>query len=298
MVRPAPLRTATIIVSALLFVICAAFAVRARAALPLHLAMLAAFAVVSIAARRRPLLQAVAIVAVLMQLYQSLAEPAFILMGHSFDAALAAADRTLFLGRDPALLAAPFAHGATLELFSLVYGIFIPYLWLSILLGCLGRPSAERDAFVLGLTITYALSYLGYLFIPSRGPVEWYSFAAPLHGGRFHQLVLASVQATGGNHGAFPSLHVGASAYLCLFDLRRNLLRGLTYLPVVLLITISTVLLRYHYVIDIVTGLGIAGVAWGVIRGSEVAGLGGCGTSATHPPLPRRHPPLLRSCRD
>jgi membrane-associated phospholipid phosphatase len=38
-------------------------------------------------------------------------------------------------------------------------------------------------------------------------------------------------------------------------------LRGLTYLPIVVLITISTVLLRYHYVVDIVTGLLIAVLA-------------------------------------
>lgn len=261
MVTPGPLRKAALLAGALLAVICVAFAIGARAALPLHAAMLGGLLVILLAARRHPLAIATAIVAVLMTLYTSIAEPAFAVMGHPFDGALALVDRTLSLGRDPALVAASFAHGATLEVFSFVYAIFIPYLWLSILLGCLGRPAGERDAFVLGLTVTYVLAYLGYLFVPSRGPVEWYAFAAPLHGGRFHQLVLQSVTATGGNHGAFPSLHVGASAYLCLFDLRRNVLRGLTYLPVVVLITISTVLLRYHYVVDIVTGLLIAVLA-------------------------------------
>lgn len=261
MVTPGPLPKAVFLVTTLLAVVCIAFATGTPSALPLHAAMLAALLAVAWLARRRPLVLALALVAVLMALYQSLAEPAFVLMGHPFDGALAAIDRTLFLGHDPALLAAPYAHGATLEFFSFVYGIFIPYLWLSILLGCFGRPAGERNAFVLGLSITYALAYLGYLFVPSRGPVEWYAFAAPLHGGRFHQLVLQSVAATGGNHGAFPSLHVGASAYLCLFDLRRNRLRGLTYLPVVVLITVSTVLLRYHYVIDLVTGLAIAVLA-------------------------------------
>ncbi len=258
MLPRSPLPKAVGLVCALLAVICIAFAIDARAALPLHAAMLAALLIVTVLARRHSLVVVFAIVAVLMTLYQTVAEPAFVLMGRSFDAVLAAADRGLLFGRDPALLAAVFAHGSTLEFFSFVYGVFIPYLWLSILLGCLGRPAGERDAFVLGLSITYTLAYLGYLFLPSRGPVEWYAFAAPLHGGRFHDLVLHSVAATGGNHGAFPSLHVGASAYLCLFDLRRNLLRGLTYLPVVLLIAVSTVLLRYHYLVDLVTGLAIA----------------------------------------
>jgi membrane-associated phospholipid phosphatase len=267
-----PLQAAALLVLALLAVACTAFALGAPAAVPLHLAMLAALLIVSVTAGRRPLLLVLAIVAVLMELYQSLAEPAFLVMGHGFDGSLAAIDRALLFGRDPALLAAPFAHGVTLELFSFVYFIFVPYLWFSIFLGCLGRPTGERDAFVLGLAVTYALAYLGYLFVPSRGPVEWYAFAAPLAGGRFHDLVLRSVAATGGNHGAFPSLHVGASTYLCLFDLRNNPLRGLTYLPIVVLIAVSTVLLRYHYLVDILTGLAIATLAFAVAQRRVVRG--------------------------
>jgi membrane-associated phospholipid phosphatase len=262
MVRPGPLRKAAVIVAALLAVVCAVFAFRAPAALPLHLGMLVALLLVASFARRRPLLIILTLVAILMSLYSTIAEPAFVVMGRAFDADLAAADRALFLGHDPALLAAPFAHGGVLELFSFIYSIFVPYLWLSIFLGCFGRPAAERDAFILGLAIVYSLAYLGYLFVPSRGPTEWYHFAAPLQGGRFYRLTVASVTATGGNHGAFPSLHVGASAYLCLFDLRRNLLRGMTYLPLVVLIAIATVLLRYHYIVDLTTGLTLAVVAF------------------------------------
>jgi membrane-associated phospholipid phosphatase len=259
--------TSTLIVTSLLAVATLAFALRAPSALPLHLGLLAAFLAVSYFARKHPLVRAFAIVVVLMTLYQSLAEPAFVVMGGASDAKLASIDRALAGGDDPALVAARWLTPRKLEVFSFVYGIFIPYLWLSILLGCIGRPDDERARFVLGLSVTYALAYLGYLFVPSRGPVEYYAFAAPLHGGRFHELVLESVRQTGGNHGAFPSLHVGASAYLCLFDLRRHVLRGLTYLPMVLLIAVSTVFLRYHYLIDILTGFAIAFfAAWAAER--------------------------------
>ena len=56
----------------------------------------------------------------------------------------------------------------------------------------------------------------------------------------------------------FPSLHVGGSVYLCLFDLRTNRLRGLTYLPMVLLIYVATIFLRYHYIVDLIAGTIIA----------------------------------------
>jgi membrane-associated phospholipid phosphatase len=252
------------IVLALLLVINITFLLRDPAALPIHLLLLASFiAVIGLARWRKwpAVVSSVAVVAVLMALYSTVAEPSFVAMGRAFDPELARIDAYLSGGHVPALVAARLITPRNLELFSLIYGFFIPYLWLSIMLGCIGRPDDERSRFVLGLAITYSLAYLGYVFLPSRGPVEYYTFAAPLHGGRFHQLVLDSVRATGGNHGAFPSLHVGASAYLCTFDLRRHLLRGLTYLPMVILIAISTVFLRYHYLVDILTGFGIAFLA-------------------------------------
>ena len=136
----------------------------------------------------------------------------------------------------------------------------IPYLYLSILTGLFGRPERERRRFITGFAILYAVSFLGYLFVPAKGPVVQNAaeFTIPLSGGMFHGMVLDVIEASGGPHGAFPSLHVGAAAYACLFDWRYNRLRGATYLPLVVLIAMATVLLRYHYVIDWLAGLLIA----------------------------------------
>ena len=43
--------------------------------------------------------------------------------------------------------------------------------------------------------------------------------------------------------------------------MRYNRLRGFTYLPLVALIAMATVVLRYHYVVDWIAGLAIAGFA-------------------------------------
>ena len=66
--------------------------------------------------------------------------------------------------------------------------------------------------------------------------------------------MLDGVEASGGLQGVFPSLHVGGSVYLCLFDLRTHRLRGLTFVPLVFLIYIATIFLRYHYVVDLIAG--------------------------------------------
>jgi len=225
-------------------------------ALLLHAALLAGFAAVALLTPWR----AIPTVAVMFTLYVTLATVPFRVIPWSGDALLARADEWLGLGTSPVTALAPHVGPTTLEFFSFVYGWFIPYLYLSIFLGLVGRPGSERSRFLTGFAAVYALGFLGYLFVPARGPIVHLasSFAIPLQGGTFHALVTRSVDRLGGPHGAFPSLHVGASCYLCLFDLRHNPLRGLTYLPVVLLIAFATLVLRYHYAVDLLAGLAIA----------------------------------------
>lgn len=235
----------------------------------LHGALLAGFAgVMAVMARHEPArwvpaLRAVATAGVMFTLYISLAKAPFTAFPWPSDFWLDRIDRVLGLGHSPSLAMERMLTTARLEFFSLIYAYFIPYLYLSIILSCIGLPPAQRGVFLNGFALTYAVSLLGYLFVPSYGPILYLAgqFQAPLHGGMFYQSVVASTASTGGIHGAFPSLHVGASAYFCFFDLRYNRLRGLTYVPLVLLIAISTLLVRYHYLIDIYAGFAIAAAA-------------------------------------
>ena len=113
----------------------------------------------------------------------------------------------------------------------------------------------------MAFALLYGASFMGYLFVPARGPVVSMAgvFAGPLEGGAFHALILRSIELAGGPHGAFPSLHVGASCLAAIVDFRHgDRLRALIYVPLVLSICVATVALRYHYVVDIVAGAGLA----------------------------------------
>ncbi len=175
------------------------------------------------------------------------------------DAALSAADTWLF-GFDPSLAMEPYITWGRVELFSFAYGAFIPYINLTIALNCLGRPPLERDQFLTGWVFLYSISYLGYIFVPAHGPIVFHAddYRVALEGGFFYDFVLRGVEASGGLQGVFPSLHVGGSLYLCLFELRHNRLRGLIYLPLVLAIYAATLVLRYHYVVDLIAGTALA----------------------------------------
>jgi membrane-associated phospholipid phosphatase len=234
----------------------------------LHAGLLVGFAGFALLlARREPsrlaiAARAIATLLVIFGLYFSLST-VFRVIPWNADPALARADALLFFGRSPALLAdAALTHGR-LEFTSFVYSCYLPYLYLSIFLGLLGRPPGERDEFLTGFALTYAISYLGYLFVPARGPIVEHAaeFRSAVESGFFHDLVVRSIESGGGPHGAFPSLHVGASAFACLFDLRHNRLRGLTYLPLVVLIAVATIFVKYHYVVDLIAGIAIAAFA-------------------------------------
>jgi hypothetical protein len=198
-------------------------------------------------------------VAVIFTLYTSLGKLGVAAMPYLADHVLWRADWWL-LGFDLSLALQPYQTAGWVEFFSFVYSAFIPYIYVSLFLGCLGRPPLERDQFLTGWVFTYALSFLGYLFVPAHGPVVFQAaeYTRELHGGLFYRTVVLGNEMTGGLQGAFPSLHVGGSVYLCLFDLRTNRLRGLTHLPLVLLIYLSTVFLRYHYLVDLIAGTAIA----------------------------------------
>jgi len=241
---------------------------RLQSSFLLHLGILAAYLVLIPFARTRPVLRALTTLGVMFTLYLTLATIPFEAVPWTGDAALSRADEVLFFGTNPALWIEPYITHARLEFFSFVYALFIPYVYLSIFIGLVGRPDVERNAFVTGLAVTYAIGFLGYLFVPARGPVVFLEplFAGPLHGGMFHDTIVRSVAGCGGPHGAFPSLHVGVASYLCCIDLRWNRLRGLTYAPIVVLIMVATIVTRYHYVVDVIAGFLIALFAFHVAR--------------------------------
>jgi hypothetical protein len=231
----------------------------------LHLALLTGFTAVAVFLVRQErrtavqFLRPLATVAVIFTLYTSLGKLGVAAMPYLADATLSRIDTWLF-GVDPSFWIQRYQTPGWVEFFSLFYAAFIPYINLSLALNCLGRPPVERDQFLTGWVFTYALSFLGYLFVPGHGPVVYHAadYEVQLSGNYFYRLVLEGVESSGGLQGVFPSLHVGGSVYLCLYDLRVNRLRGLTFLPLVLLIYVATIFLRYHYVIDLIAGTVIA----------------------------------------
>ncbi len=135
------------------------------------------------------------------------------------------------------------------------YIFFQIYIFWAQIEAALTDPARARRLFG-GLYCVYAIGFLGYTLLPAPGP---YAALPEALDGYVLMPLLAALYPLASNHvDAFPSLHVGVSVYILLFDLRYDRRRfWYTVLPVCG-ICLSTVYLRYHYVIDAISGALLA----------------------------------------
>jgi membrane-associated phospholipid phosphatase len=200
-------------------------------------------------------------------------------------------DRFL-IGTTPAVLLQPLVHPLLTDALSLCYGLFIPYFATSLIWYFLGElPLARR--FFAGLIGLYSIGFLGYLLVPARGPYLAFAglFTVSLSGGWLTDANATLVGIGGNKVDVFPSLHCAASAFILAFDHRHSRGRFWLFLFPVLGLWISTVYLRYHYLVDLVAGFALAAVAAravGLPLGPNPAILGGWPAASSRSRRPAR----------
>lgn len=193
------------------------------------------------------------------------------------DASLLAADVRLF-GVEPTLLLEPYSSPRVVEYFAFFYFSYftICLLFAGGVIGVNRSPIATSE-FAIGSSLVYCLGQLGYVAVPAHGPVHYLEsqFAAPLTGGFFFRCVLETVHAGSAMKDVFPSLHTAAPVWFALFAWRRARTGGGRVWQVAsalsaffaINIVCSTVVLRWHYVVDVMAGLVLAfGAAWAAPR--------------------------------
>jgi hypothetical protein len=141
----------------------------------------------------------------------------------------------------------------------LAYVFFFYYLIAGPAYYCIRDLPRFRQCFA-GLFVVYALGFIGYTFFPAGGPHRFLKFDQPLTGGWITRVAKPVLDYASNGVDAFPSIHVAITMYLLVFDrwfYRRRFWRLL--IPCVAL-WVSTVYLRYHYCVDVIAGVAIAGV--------------------------------------
>jgi membrane-associated phospholipid phosphatase len=183
----------------------------------------------------------------------------------SVDAGIYAFDLQVF-GGEPSVLLDRFVSPKTTEWFAFFYFLYFLILTVHVIpMLLLQRDEVVLGHFALGILLVFMTAHLLYMAVPGWGPY-WYlkgTFVHDLEGGTFWKLVREAVDAGGAQKDIFPSLHTAVPTFLAIFSFRHRDRVPFKYSwPVVAFlatqIIVATMFLRWHYLVDVVAGLGLA----------------------------------------
>lgn len=169
-------------------------------------------------------------------------------------------DYSMF-GFYPTVMAEKFMHPFLTDIMQLAYS---SYYFLPVTFGAFLKIKGEDHVFDRSLFLImfcFYLSYIGYMLMPAIGPrytighlqnsdLNGYIIAGPV------QELLNRLE--GVKRDAFPSGHTGVA--LTVLYLSYRYAKGLyrVFLPCVIMLILSTVYCRYHYVVDVLGGILLA----------------------------------------
>lgn len=206
---------------------------------------------------------------------------------------LLAADRWLF-GTDPLLVLEPWLHPVAVDFFEAAYFSYFvtPLVVMAVLVA--RKDVATMNRLYLGVLMSLFASYVGYVLVPARSPylaaedpaMAWaFPYTGEVRGWVIGDWIRATIESWDTvKLNAFPSGHAAVAVVFLVLLWRCPGVRWVV-IPSYLALIVSTVYLRYHYVVDVGVGvvLGVAS-AWLARRLSDV-------------PSPVRMPPSDWSAR-
>jgi len=152
---------------------------------------------------------------------------------------------------------------ALTEYLQIIYTLFVPSVLLIAFLLWRQRRFAEFRYYAFLIALGFLVSYIGYLIFPARGPRFFLKHLQyiPLRGiwlFRFMQDGLDRLESTA--YDCFPSGHTELT--ILAWWSARQFTNSLfwPYFAYTLSIISATVYLRYHYTIDVLAGVAVAGV--------------------------------------
>lgn len=173
------------------------------------------------------------------------------------DALMRDLDLTLFFGTDPLDLLEKMIWKPLTELIAFVYSFYA--VLFPLVLGTVfvtgGARALRLSAFRVGVALLIA--YVGYCLVPVKGPLFTRTFSVPLDTYLVGPIKEALMDATRISYDCFPSMHTCCTLLLgvCAFQFARKLFWFIS--PVVVLMPLACVYLRYHYVIDVIAGAAL-----------------------------------------
>ena len=143
--------------------------------------------------------------------------------------------------------------------FTYVSYYFLPVILVTTLY--LKNQTQELDKSIFVLAFGYYISFIGYILFPAIGPRHTLTHlqSVPLEGSLLTDLVRDGLNAIEHNkRDCMPSGHTQIVLMVLFLAYRYQRILFYIFLPLVCGLILSTVYLRYHYVIDLIAGASIA----------------------------------------
>ena len=136
---------------------------------------------------------------------------------------------------------------------------FIPVVLVVVLY--LKDRMVEFDRVMFVLAFGYYISFIGYILFPAIGPryALIYLYSVPLEGSFITDFVRDTLNALEHNkRDCMPSGHTQIVLVALFLAYRYQKFLFYLFFPIICALIVSTVYLRYHYVIDLLVGVGLA----------------------------------------
>jgi membrane-associated phospholipid phosphatase len=136
---------------------------------------------------------------------------------------------------------------------------FIPVVLIGVLY--LKNRIVELDRSIFVLAFGYYISFIGYILFPAVGPryALTHLYSVPLEGSFITNFVRDALNALEHNkRDCMPSGHTQIVLMVLFLAYRYEKFLFYLFFPVICALILSTVYLRYHYVIDLLVGVGLA----------------------------------------
>jgi len=145
-------------------------------------------------------------------------------------------------------------------IFAIPYVSLIPYIGVSLLVFLFLRVRVYRSAAV-AMIVVWFISYACYFFLQSYVARPNISGTDPFSG------LIRSIYASDQPYNDFPSLHTSLSTIIAIHWWRIDRRLGIAAAIWTALIVASTVLVKQHYLADVIGGLALAGsISWLLIH--------------------------------
>ncbi len=168
-------------------------------------------------------------------------------------------DQWMF-GVQPCVWAEQFINPTLTDIFIAAYAnYFVLNICVAVVLYFQKRYPEFRYTLITTI-ICYYIGYFLFIIFPAAPPriVLKPFFTVSLHGNILEPIKHAIEVSAQDSRGAFPSLHCAVSFVSMFFGWRYLRWMFWVMVPMVIMLVVSTIYLRHHYVIDLIAGLGLA----------------------------------------